>query len=456
MVGKSPPAAPVESVEELVAYLESGNKPKSDWRIGTEHEKFCFRLSDLKRIPYEGPDGINAVLTKLQDQLGWEPEYENNNLIALKDIVTGGSISLEPGGQLELSGAPLETVHQTCSEVNNHLDEVRKIGAELGVGFLGLGFAPTGSLESVPRMPKGRYGIMSAYMPKVGGHGLDMMYRSCTVQVNLDFSSEADMVKKLRVGLALQPLATAIFANSPFTDGQPNGFLSYRSEIWRDTDNNRTGMLPFAFEGGMGFERYVDYALDVPMYFVYRGGLYLDATGSCFRDFLAGKLEILPGEKPTLADWENHLTTLFPEVRVKRYMEMRGADGGPWKRLCALPALWVGLLYDQTALDGAWDLVKNWSQETRQSLRDLVPKTALTTPLGRGKVGDAAKEMVELSLAGLARRDKRNSFGDNETMYLDTVADTVATGKTPAEDLLDRFHGAWSGNIEKIFEEEAY
>lgn len=456
MAGNAPSVAPVESVEELATYLESGNKPIEQWRIGTEHEKFCFRLSDLKRIPYDGPDGIRIVLEKLQQQLDWIPEFEGENIIALKDADSGGSVSLEPGGQLELSGAALETVHQTCSEVNNHLDEVRKIGQELGVGFLGLGFAPKGTRDSVPRMPKGRYDIMSNYMPKVGGLGLDMMYRSCTVQVNLDFSSEADMVKKLRVSLALQPIATAIFANSPFTEGKPNGFLSYRSEVWRDTDNNRTGMLPFAFEDGMGFERYVDYALQVPMYFIYRDGQYLDATGSCFNDFMEGKLDILPGEKPTLADWENHLTTLFPEVRIKRYMEMRGADGGPWKRLCALPALWVGLLYDQASLDGAWDLVKNWSAETRQSLRDSVPKTGLATPLGEGTAGDVARDMVALSVAGLNRRAKLNSFGDSEAIYLDTVEDTVATGKSPAEDLLERFHGPWDGNIDLVFKEEAY
>jgi len=456
MAGNAPADAPVESIEVLSEYLEQGIKPETDWRIGTEHEKFCFRLSDLQRIPYDGSDGIQAVLCGLQNRFGWTPEYEDEKLIALTDPNSGGSVSLEPGGQLELSGAPLETIHQTCAEVNMHLDQVRAVGKELGVGFLGLGFAPTGTIDNVPRMPKGRYGIMSAYMPKVGGHGLDMMYRSCTVQVNLDFSSEADMVKKLRVSLALQPIATAIFANSPFTNGKPNGFLSYRSEVWRDTDNARTGMLPFAFKDGMGFQRYTDYALDVPMYFVYRDGRYVDATGASFRDFLDGRLEALPGEKPTLADWENHLTTLFPEVRIKRYMEMRGADGGPWRRLCALPALWVGLLYDRTSLDDAWEMVKDWSEETRQEIRDSVPRTALATPLGAGTVGDVARDMVELARAGLKRRAKTNALEDDETIYLDAVEDIVARGWTPAEDLLERYRGAWGGDINRIFEEESY
>ncbi len=448
--------AGIESRDDLAAYLASGSKSRENWLIGTEHEKFCFCESSFERLTYEGSDGIGAILTTLKDMHGWIPEFEGDNIIALKDPNNGATVSLEPGGQLELSGAPLQNLHQTCSEVNKHLEQVIAVGKELGVGFLGLGFDPMTKLEDVPRMPKGRYKIMTEYMPKAGNLGLNMMYRTSTVQVNLDFSDEADMVKKLRVSLALQPLATAIFANSPFTEGKPNGFLSYRSEIWRDTDADRTGMLPFAFDDGMGFERYVDYALKVPMYFVYRDGKYHDVTGLSFKDFMAGRLAGFEGELPTLDDWENHLTTIFPEVRLKRYLEMRGADGGPWKRLCALPAFWVGLLYDQQALDAAWDLVRNWSAETRQSLRDDVPKLGLNAPLGTGTLADIGKEIVSLSRQGLERRTRLNSMGDNEAMYLDAVEDIIGLGKTPAEILLERYHGQWGEDISPIYGEEAY
>ncbi len=442
--------------DELAAYLASGSKPPENWLIGTEHEKFCFCKTNLERLPYDGPKGIGAILTALKDMHGWIPEFEGENIIALRDPADGATVSLEPGGQLELSGAPLKNLHQTCAEVNNHLEQVLAVGKALGVCFVGLGFDPVTRLEDVPRMPKGRYKIMTNYMPKVGSLGLNMMYRTSTVQVNLDFSDEADMVKKLRVSLALQPLATAIFANSPFTEGKPNGFLSYRSEIWRDTDPDRTGMLPFAFEDGMGFERYVDYALDVPMYFVYRDGVYHDASGLSFRDFLDGRLAGFEGELPTLDDWENHLTTIFPEVRLKRYLEMRGADGGPWKRLCALPAFWVGLLYDDRSLDDAWHLVRGWSAETRQQLRDDVPKLGLKAPLGTGILRDLAKDIVSLSRQGLERRARMNSFNDSEAIYLDAVEDIVGRGETPAEKLLQRFSKEWGGDISPIFTEEAY
>lgn len=448
--------AGIESRDDLAAYLASGSKPRENWLIGTEHEKFCFCETSFKRLTYEGPDGIGAILTTLKDMHGWIPEFEGDNIIALKDPDNGATVSLEPGGQLELSGAPLQNLHQTCAEVNKHLEQVIAVGKELGVGFLGLGFDPMTKLEDVPRMPKGRYKIMTEYMPKVGNLGLNMMYRTSTVQVNLDFSDEADMVKKLRVSLALQPLATAIFANSPFTEGKPNGFLSYRSEIWRDTDADRTGMLPFAFDDGMGFERYVDYALNVPMYFVYRDGIYHDVTGLSFKDFMAGRLAGFEGEIPTLDDWENHLTTIFPEVRLKRYLEMRGADGGPWNRLCALPAFWVGLLYDQQSLDAAWDLVGGWSAETRQSLRDDVPKLGLKAPLGTGTLVDVAKEIVGLARQGLERRARLSSMGDSEAMYLDAVEDIVGLGKTPAEILLERYHGQWGEDVSPIYTEEAY
>jgi glutamate--cysteine ligase len=445
----------VEHRDELVAYLESGCKPKADWRIGTEHEKFGFHTEDCSPLPYGGPRGIRALLIGLQEHCDWKTEFEGENIIGLHCPVSG-SITLEPGGQFELSGAPLDNIHDTCCEVIRHLDDVRKVAAPLDIKFLGMGFSPKWKLDEIPVMPKGRYKIMREYMQKVGNHGLDMMFRSSTVQVNLDFSSEADMVKKLRTSLALQPVATAMFASSPFTDGKPNGFLSYRSEIWRDTDPARTGMLPFAFEDGFGFERYVDYALDTPMYFVYRNGTYLDASGQSFRDFLAGKLPALPGEKPTLEDWEAHLTTLFPEVRVKRYMEMRGADSGRWGKLCALPAMWTGILYDQASLDAAYELTKDWSAEERQTLRDEVPKTALNTKFRDGTLLDIAKQVMSISRAGLKARGRRNDANDDERIFLGPIEEIVAEGRTRAERLLDQYQNDWNGDINQLFQNQAY
>ncbi len=357
---------PLTSRDELVAWIAAGEKSKDQFRIGTEHEKTPFHLNDHSPVPYEGPRGIGALLNGMRHLLGWEPIMERGNIIGLYDVTGGGAISLEPGGQFELSGAPLETVHQTRSELVAHLAQVREVATPLGIGFLGLGMTPSWSRAQIPMMPKGRYRIMTNYMPKVGHLGIDMMYRTCTVQTNLDFSSEADMVKKLRVSLALQPVGTALFANSPFTEGKPNGFLSFRSEIWRDTDNARSGMLPWAFEDGMGYERYVDYALDVPMYFIKRGDDYIDVAGSSFRDLFAGRHPAVPGERATLSDWSNHVSTIFPEVRLKRFLEMRGSDVGPWERLPALPAFWVGLLYDDASLDAAWQIVKGWSAAERQ------------------------------------------------------------------------------------------
>ncbi|MCW5730552.1 MAG: glutamate--cysteine ligase [Alphaproteobacteria bacterium] len=453
-VPASAPETPIESKAELVQYLEQGGKPDpADWRIGVEHEKFGFNLDDFRPLPYEGPQGIRAVLEGLQ-RFGWEPVLEGETLIGLR--LDGQSISLEPGGQLELSGAPLETLHQTCHELNLHLAQVKLIGQELGVGFVGLGFHPKARREDIPWMPKGRYKIMRDYMPKRGGLGLDMMLRTCTVQVNLDFGDEADMVKKFRVSLALQPLATALFANSPFTEGRPNGFLSYRSHIWTDTDPDRSGMVPFVFEPGFGFERYVDYALDVPMYFVYREGRYIDASGQSFRDFMQGRLPALPGERATMRDWADHLTTLFPEVRLKRYLEMRGADGGPWWRLCALPALFVGLLYDKDALDAAWDLVRDWTAEERQSLRDNVPRMALATPFRGRTLREVGAQVLGIAGEGLRRRNRLSPSGENEGHFLDSLRGMVAAGRTPAEDLLERFNGKWEGHIERAFKELAY
>ena len=445
---------PITSKAQLVSYLETGCKPSEAWRIGTEHEKFAYTLEDLRPLPYEGERGIRAILEGLAARFGWVPVLENGNPIALtKD---GCSITLEPGGQFELSGAPLETVHETCDEVNTHLAQVKEIAEPLGIGMVGFGFLPKWRREDITWMPKGRYTIMGAYMPTKGNLGLDMMLRTCTVQVNLDFDSEADMVKKFRVSLALQPVATALFANSPFTEGRPNGFLSFRSHVWTDADPDRCGILPFVFEDGMGFERYAEHVLDVPMYFVYRDGAYIDASGQSFREFMAGRLPALPGELPTLRDWEDHLTTLFPEVRLKHFLEMRGADGGPWRCICALPALWVGLLYNGAALDAAWDLVKDWSIEEHANLRAEVPRTALATPFRSGTVGDIARRVLAISEAGLKARALRNRAGQDESLHLAPLLETLERGKCPAQEKLEAFHGRWGGSVDPAFTEEAY
>ena len=451
----SSPSPPVGSRDDLVAWIAAGSKPAKDWRIGTEHEKFLFHVDTLAPVPYEGPRGVRALMQSLIDRFGWLPIMEGDNIIALKrpEGEPGGTVSLEPGGQFELSGQPLETVHEVGTETHNHLTQCLGVGSPLGIGFLGVGFAPDWTLDEMPRMPKRRYGVMTRYMPTVGSRGLDMMYRTCTIQVNLDFSDEADMVKKFRVSLALQPLATAIFACSPFTEGKPNGFLSLRSEVWRDTDRRRTGMLPFVFESGMGFERYADYALDVPMYFVYRDGQYIDVAGASFRDFMAGRLPQLSGELPTLDDWSDHLTTLFPEVRMKRFLEMRGADGGRWRRICAVPAFWTGLLYDQTALDAAWDLVKDWTAEERQGLRDAVPRTALHTPFRRGTLLDVARSALAISKAGLQRRGRRDTQGRDETKFLEPIEMILREGCTPAEEMLKRYENEWGKSVAPMFTE---
>jgi glutamate--cysteine ligase len=447
---------PLRTRDELVAWFAQGCKPKSQFRIGTEHEKFAFITEGHHPVPYEGRRGIRSLLEGMQAMLGWEPIMEGPNVIGLADVTGGGAISLEPGGQFELSGAPLETVHQTAAELSAHLAQLREVARPLGIGFLGLGMTPDWTRVDMPMMPKGRYRIMTAYMPKVGSLGLDMMYRTCTVQTNLDFSSEADMVKKLRVSLALQPVGTALFANSPFTEGKPNGFLSFRSEIWRDTDNQRAGMLPWAFEPGMGFERYVDFAIDVPMYFVKRGDQYIDVAGQSFRDLMAGRLPGLPGERATLSDWANHVSTIFPEVRLKRYLEMRGSDAVPSRQLPALPAFWVGLLYDDACLDAAWDIVKDWTAEERQKLRDDVPKLGFRASIRGRSVLDLAKECLAIARQGLERRNRLDAAGLDENHYLEPLDDLVMRGRTPAEELLEKFHSQWRGSVAPAYDEYAY
>jgi glutamate--cysteine ligase len=445
---------PIESRAQLVDYLAGGGKHRADWRIGTEHEKFGFRTDDLRPPTYEGERGIGALLEGLARAYGYQRIEEGGHLIALARGME--SITLEPAGQLELSGAPVETIHQTCCEVDTHLREVRSIAEPMGLGFLAMGFQPKWSRADMPWMPKGRYAIMQRYMPLKGSLGLDMMTRTCTVQVNLDYADEADMVKKFRVSLALQPIATALWADSPFTEGRPNGFLSFRSQVWSDTDPDRTGMLGFVFEDGFGFERYVDYLLDVPMYFVYRDGRYIDAAGQSFRDFMDGRLPAYPGRRPTLKDFADHLTTAFPEVRLKRYLEMRGADGGPWNRLCALPAFWVGLLYDDAALDAAWDLVKDFSLAEREALRREVPRTALKTPFRGGTVRELALEALKIAGHGLKRRARLNRRGADEAMFLEPLVEFAQANQTPAERKLKLFHGPWGGSVDPVFREFAY
>ncbi len=450
--------SPISGRQELVDYLATGARPEAEWTIGTEHEKFGFRLDDLRPPTWDGDRGIEALLRGLT-RFGWAPFEEKGKLIALTKA--GASVTLEPAGQLELSGAMLENIHQTCCETMAHLREVKTVSDELGLGFLGMGFQPKWRRDEMPWMPKGRYKIMREYMPKRGNLGLDMMTRTCTVQVNLDFASEADMVKKFRVSLALQPIATALFADSPFTEGRPNGYLSYRSHIWTDTDPDRTGMLDFVFEDGFGFERYVDYLLDVPMYFSYRGGAagekeYLDLSGRSFRKFLRGELAELPGEKPTMKDWADHMTTAFPEVRLKKYLEMRGADGGPWNRLCALPAFWVGLLYDQESLDAAWDLVKDFTMQERHALRDGVPRHALKLPFRGATVRELALEALKIAGNGLKRRNRLNATGASEAVFLEPLLEFALANETPAERKLALYHGPWKGSIDPVFKEFAY
>ncbi len=447
---------PIEDHAQLAQYLSDGCKPKADWRIGTEHEKFGYCRDTLKPLPYDGDRSIKALLEGLRDRFGWAEILEAGKLIGLEK--DGANISLEPGGQLELSGAPLETIHQTCDEVNFHLEEVKSVADDIGAGFIGLGAAPHWTHDEMPLMPKGRYKLMDSYMQKVGALGTQMMRRTCTVQVNLDFASEADMVQKLRVALALQPIATALFANSPFLEGKLNGHKSWRSRIWRDLDPDRTGMLPFVFENGFGFEAWVEYALDVPMYFVYRDGVYVDALGQSFRDFLDGRLPALPGETPTLSDWADHLTTIFPEARIKKFIEMRGADGGPWRRLCALPAFWVGLTYEQSSLDAATDLIRDWDAETRDALRVAASVDGLAAEVNGLRMIDLAREAIAIADDGLRARARPGAGGlvPDETHFLNALKDSLESNEIPADELIRLYHTEWNQDVTRVFASHSY
>ena len=446
----------IESYGQLAEYLRAGCKPIKDWKIGTEHEKFGFVNDNFLPLPYDGQCSIKAMLEGLRDKYNWSEILEENNIIGLtKD---GANVSLEPGGQLELSGAPLDSIHETCDEVNQHLKEVKSIADDLGAGFFGLGAAPEWSHEDMPMMPKGRYKLMTDYMGRVGTHGTQMMYRTCTVQVNLDFSSEQDMIKKMRVGLALQPIATALFANSPFFEGKLVNHKSWRSRIWRDLDEDRTGMLPFVFEEGFGFEAWTEYVLDVPMYFVYRDGKYIDALGQSFRDFLDGKLPALPGERPKISDWADHLTTVFPEARVKQFIEMRGADGGPWRKLCALPAFWVGLMYDQNSLDSAWDICKNWDANTREEMRIAASEEDIAAKTNGLSLLDLARELIDISRAGLKNRARPGNGGlvPDECHFLNAIEEVIETGKSPACELIDKYNNEWQKDLKNVYRDCAY
>jgi glutamate--cysteine ligase len=448
---------PLSSVSELSAYLAKGPRPKDQFRIGTEHEKFAFFRADNSPVPYFGDASISALLKGMQEKLGWEPIMDGENIIGLGEQSGMGAISIEPGGQFELSGAPLETIHETCRESNRHLAVLKEIAEPMGIRFLGMGGSPKWTFAETPRMPKSRYEIMTRYMPKVGAQGLDMMYRTCTIQVNLDFSSEEDMAAKMRVSMKLQSIATALFASSPFTEGKPNGLLSWRGDIWRDTDNQRSGVLPFVFNSDFGFEDYAKWALDVPMYFVVRDGKYHDCTHVTFRQFMNGALKgQIKDWEPTIGDWTNHLSTLFPDVRLKRFLEMRGADGGPWRRICALPAFWVGLLYDDTALADAEALTKDWTLEDVVAMRNAVPAKGLKAEI-RGKgVLDVARDAVAISKAGLKARNRLNGEGQDESIFLQPLDEVLAKKTTMAEDMLALYHGRWNGSVEPVFEEYQY
>ncbi|MCJ9671492.1 MULTISPECIES: glutamate--cysteine ligase [unclassified Neorhizobium] len=448
---------PLTSVSELSAYLAKGARPKQDFRIGTEHEKFAFFRADNSPVPYFGDASISALLKGMEKKLGWEPIMDGENIIGLGEQSGMGAISIEPGGQFELSGAPVESIHQTCRESNQHLAVLREIAEPMGIRFLGIGGSPKWTLAETPRMPKSRYDIMTRYMPKVGSKGLDMMYRTCTIQVNLDFSSEEDMAAKMRVSMKLQSIATALFASSPFTEGKPNGLVSWRGDIWRDTDNQRSGVLPFVFRQDFGFADYVEWALDAPMYFVVRDGKYHDCTHVTFRQFMNGALkgEIKDWE-PTMGDWTNHLSTLFPDVRLKRFLEMRGADGGPWRRICALPAFWVGLLYDDTALADAETLTADWTVEDVVAMRDAVPAKGLKAEIKGKSVLDVAREAVAISKAGLKARARLNGEGQDESIFLQPLDEVLAKKTTMADDMLSLYHGRWNGSVEPVFEEYQY
>ena len=450
-------ATPITSPRQLADYLAVGSKPREEWGIGTEHEKFGFRLKDLKAPPYEPSDGQPGSIRDLLHGLeayDATPITDRGNTIGLKQ--GGASVSLEPAGQLELSGGIAATLHETAAEFETHYQQVRAVSRGLDLGFAPLGFHPLARREDMPWMPKGRYAIMRRYMPLVGSMGLDMMTRTCTVQVNLDFASEQDMVQKLRVSLLLQPLATALFANSPFTEGQENGFMSYRAHVWTDTDNQRSGIPPVMLAPDFGFERYAEWLIDhVPMYFVYRDGQYIDVAGASFRDFMNAKVPALKGITATIGDFADHMTTAFTDVRVKRFLEMRGADSGRAEMMIAQSALWVGLLYDAAALAAATSLVAKLGWEDVMTLRSAVPRQGLGTPFGKGTLRDLAREVVAIAADGLRARYQRDINGNDESIHLAPLYQIADGGPVQSEYWLERNRTVWKGKIGKILTEAA-
>ena len=444
-------------VARMVAWIAQGETPPDRHRIGTEHEKFLFHVDSHAPVAYDGERGIGALLEALLRELGpgAKPIMEKGRIIGLHDGA-GGAVTLEPGGQLELSGAPLFDLHQTCAETGAHLGHMRRAAEPLGIAMLGLGFHPTASRKDIAFMPKGRYAIMSAHMPRVGKLGLDMMLRTCTVQVNLDYTDERDMRRKFRTSLALQPAATALFANSPFKDSRPSGLLSTRAHAWTDTDDARCGVPDCVFDPGFGYEQWVDYILDVPMYFVHRGDEYVDLAGRSFRDFMKGGLRELEGARATMSDFKDHITTAFPEVRLKQFLEMRGADGGAWANICALPALWVGLLYDEESLGEAERLAADITANDVLEARLSVARDGLGGRLGDYEMYDLASRLVDIASRGLRRRARLDESGGDETGYLDPLRTAIANRETPAERLLRLCRDKWDGDVSRIFTQEQY
>ena len=442
----------IESKDQLTQYLRDGEKSISEFRIGTEHEKFVFNIHDNSPVPYEGDKGIKSLLLNLT-RFGWKEVLENNNVIALErdESLGGGSITLEPGGQFELSGAKLKDIHETFNEIYEHKNQVSEVAAELGLGFLGIGFTPDWKRENISIMPKQRYDIMRSYMPKKGQLGLDMMLRSSTIQVNLDYSSEEDMIRKFRFSLVIQPIVTAIFSNSPVSDGKLNNYKSYRGFVWTDTDPDRTGMLPFVFDKFMSYESYVDYAIDVPMYFVYREGNYIDLSGKSFRDFLNGRLNEMNNEQPTMSDWELHLTTIFPEVRLKKWLEMRGADAGNLQSVCALSAFWTGLLYEESSLNNAYRLLGDIDIQELNELRLSCAKNGLESKTKNINVLELGKDLLEISHEGLRKRKKLNAEGEDESIFLSPVSEILKNQRSPADIIISNYYGDWEMKIENFY-----
>ena len=447
----------IQDKEQLVSWFRSGFKEKSKWMVGTEHEKFAYTFSKKKKryipLSYFGENGINAFLIELC-KFGWLPVYENGNIIELKKEAQ--SITLEPGGQIELSGAPLKDLHSTCKETNEHLKLVKEVGKKLDILLVGLGARPNEFLKDVPLMPKARYDIMRNYMPSKGSRGLEMMHSTCTVQANLDFESEQDMKKKTSLAVKLQPIVTTLFANSPFYEGTFNGFQSLRKHIWTDTDPDRCGILKIALEDDFNFSSYVDFALSVPMYFVIREKKYIDCSGKSFLDFLNGKLDILPGEKPTFEDWENHISTIFTEVRLKKFIEVRGADAGNWRRTCALPAFWVGLLYGESSINSAEKICCDWTVEEIEKLSLDVAKKGLDAEIKKEKVLNIANELLKIARGSLVEREVLDSQGNNESGYLNVLEEIILRKSSPAKELMEKFSNKYNSNFEELMKDIAY